>query len=44
VTVPDYRITKGKLLGHNPQRGLIPMMVSNAKQEDKLRTIHLAMI
>lgn len=41
VTVPDYRITKGRLLGHNPQRGLIPMMVSSAKQEDNLRTVHI---
>lgn len=41
MTVPDYRITKGKLLGRNPQIGLIPMMVSNAKQEDKLRTVHI---
>lgn len=41
VTVPDYRIAKGKLLGRNPQRGLIPMMISNAKQEDNLRTVHI---
>lgn len=41
VNMPDYRITKGKLLGHNPQWGLIPMMVSNAKQENKLRTVHI---
>ncbi|WP_367165976.1 hypothetical protein [Kosakonia cowanii] len=41
VTVPDYRITRGKLLGRNPQRGLIPMEVSNAKQEEKLSTVHI---
>lgn len=41
VTVPDYRITRGKLLGHNPQRGLIPMEVSSAKQEEKLSTVQI---
>lgn len=41
VTVPDYRIAKGRLLGRNPHRGLIPIGVSVAKHEDKLRTVHI---
>lgn len=41
VTVPDYRITRGKLLGRNPQIGLIPMEVGNAKQEEKLSTVRI---
>lgn len=41
VTVPDYRITKGKLLAINPQRGPIPAQVSTAKLEEKLRTVHI---
>lgn len=41
VTVPDYRITRGKLLGRNPQRGLIPMEVSSAKQEEELSTVQI---
>lgn len=41
VTVPDYRITRGKLLGRNPKIGLIPIEVSSAKQEEKLSTVQI---
>ncbi|MDE8742539.1 hypothetical protein PZA20_11980 [Pectobacterium polaris] len=39
--LPNYRITKGELMGHNPVKGLIPMLVSNKKDEEKLRTVHI---
>ncbi|WP_374221825.1 hypothetical protein [Klebsiella variicola] len=39
--LPDYRITKGQLLAHNPINGLIPMTVSNQKDEDFLRTVYI---
>lgn len=41
VTLPDYRITKGKLMGLNPINGPVPMSVSNAQQENMLRTVHI---
>ncbi|AVG06274.1 TPA: hypothetical protein ACYU8D_004806 [Klebsiella pneumoniae] len=41
VTVPDYRITRGRILGHNPINGLIPMVVSNQQDEDMLSTVHI---
>ncbi|QAR46940.1 hypothetical protein EQG67_14775 [Kosakonia cowanii] len=41
VTLPDYRITKGKLMGLNPINGPIPMSVSNAQHENMLRTVHI---
>lgn len=41
ITLPDYRITKGKLMGLNPINGPIPMSVSNAQQENMLRTVHI---
>lgn len=41
VTLPDYRITKGKLMGLNPINGPIPMSVSNAQHENMLRTVYI---
>lgn len=41
VTLPDYRITKGKLMGLNPINGPIPMSVSNTQHENMLRTVHI---
>lgn len=41
VTVPDYRITRGRILGHNPINGLIPMLISNQQDEDMLSTVHI---